>query len=107
MGAAEADAGGARSAAGTTRARSQSASTETHDLVFLFDVDDTLLDNDRVIADFTASSSGRSARTAQSEYFAILEEQRGQLGYVDYLGALQRYRTVLPLDSHVLAVSPY
>ncbi|MEO8717449.1 MAG: HAD family hydrolase [Burkholderiales bacterium] len=62
------------------------------DVVFLLDCDNTLLDNDRVIDDlrnhlereFGAASSGR--------YWAIFEALRSELGYADYLGALQRYR---------------
>lgn len=81
--------------------------TETHDLVFLFDVDDTLLDNDRVIADLHGFLDREVGTERAGEYFEILEAQRGELGYVDYLGALQRYRVAHPLDSHVLAVSPY
>jgi FMN phosphatase YigB (HAD superfamily) len=63
-----------------------------HDTVFLFDVDNTLLDNDHVqrdLRDHLASNYGEESR---DRYFALLEELRATLGYADYLGALQRYR---------------
>jgi FMN phosphatase YigB (HAD superfamily) len=63
-----------------------------HDTVFLFDVDNTLLDNDHVqrdLSDHLASNYGQQSR---DRYFELFEELRGTLGYADYLGALQRYR---------------
>ncbi|MGB7076975.1 MAG: HAD family hydrolase [Xanthobacteraceae bacterium] len=63
-----------------------------HDIVFLFDVDNTLLDNDAVqdgLKTHLAESYGAEAR---DRYWQILEELRSELGYVDYLGALERYR---------------
>jgi FMN phosphatase YigB (HAD superfamily) len=78
-----------------------------HDVVVLFDVDDTLLDNDRVIADLHNFLESEVGAERAAEYFEILEALRDELGYVDYLGALQRYRIAHPHDSHVLAVSPY
>ncbi len=62
------------------------------DIVFLFDVDNTLLDNDRIqddLRDHLAECYGAAAR---DRYWAIFEELRGELGYADYLGALERYR---------------
>ena len=73
--------------------------------VFLFDVDNTLLDNDRVIADLaTYLKREVGARRAQC-YWAIFERLRTQLGYADYLGALQRFRIEYPHDVGLLAVS--
>ena len=66
--------------------------TKTHDIVFLFDVDNTLLDNDAVQADLRAHLAANYGPAARDRYWAILEELRGELGYVDYLGALERYR---------------
>lgn len=63
-----------------------------HDIVFLFDVDNTLLDNDRVqydLSDHLATTYGQAAR---DRYWSLFEDLRGTLGYADYLGALQRYR---------------
>ncbi|MES2529728.1 MAG: HAD family hydrolase [Pseudomonadota bacterium] len=62
------------------------------DIAFLIDVDNTLLDNDRVLADLRAHLESQFGRTESDRYWAALESLRGELGYVDYLGALQRYR---------------
>ena len=74
-------------------------------LVFLFDVDNTLLDNDRVTADLKRQLEHEVGHERQERYWSIFEELRTELGYADYLGALQRYRAIYPLDSHVLNVS--
>lgn len=63
-----------------------------HDIVFLFDVDNTLIDNDRVQDDLKAHLAENYGAAARDRYWQILEELRGTLGYVDYLGALERYR---------------
>jgi FMN phosphatase YigB (HAD superfamily) len=78
-----------------------------HDVVFLFDVDNTLLDNDRVTADLRRFLEREVGRERAGRYWAIFEELRVELGYADYLGALQRYRIECPYDSHLLAVSTY
>ena len=63
------------------------------DIVFLLDVDNTLLDNDRVQRrPATRISSASSAPQSRDRYWAIFETLRAELGYADYLGALQRYR---------------
>ena len=66
--------------------------TETPNIVFLFDVDNTLLDNDGVQADLRQYLERTCGVAARDRYWEILEELRSELGYVDYLGALQRYR---------------
>jgi FMN phosphatase YigB (HAD superfamily) len=66
--------------------------TKTQDTVFLFDVDNTLLDNDAVQADLRVHLAENYGPAARDRYWAILEELRGELGYLDYLGALERYR---------------
>ncbi|MEA2788967.1 MAG: hypothetical protein QOG73_1373 [Acetobacteraceae bacterium] len=63
-----------------------------HDVVFLFDVDNTLLDNDRVQRDLSEHLAINYGRDARDRYWALFEDLRGTLGYADYLGALQRYR---------------
>lgn len=75
--------------------------------VFLFDVDNTLLDNDRVTRDLRAFLEKEVGQTRCNRYWQIFEDLRSELGYADYLGALQRYRVELPYDSHLLAVSTY
>ncbi len=76
-------------------------------LVALFDVDNTLLDNDRVAADLKKYLTREVGEARQERYWAIFEDLRQELGYADYLGALQRYRIENPRDPHLLAVSSY
>jgi len=77
------------------------------DVVFLFDVDNTLLDNDRVTIDLRRFLEREVGRERAGRYWEIFEALRAELGYADYLGALQRYRVECPYDSHLLAVSTY
>ena len=77
------------------------------DIVFLFDVDNTLLDNDRVTADLRLFLDREVGSERSSTYWQIFEDLRSDLGYADYLGALQLYRTKHPYDSHLLSVSTY
>ncbi|HEX3230292.1 MAG TPA: hypothetical protein VHQ95_15055, partial [Pyrinomonadaceae bacterium] len=60
--------------------------------VLLFDVDNTLLDNDRVTADLRDHLEREVGHERQERYWSIFEELRAEVGYADYLGALQRYR---------------
>jgi FMN phosphatase YigB (HAD superfamily) len=76
-------------------------------VVFLFDVDNTLLDNDRVIADLRRYLTREVGAARADQYFEIFETLRAELGYSDYLGALQRYRVAHPRDPHLLAVSAF
>jgi FMN phosphatase YigB (HAD superfamily) len=76
-----------------------------HDVVFLFDVDNTLLDNDRVTADLKRHLNREVGHERQEHYWASFEQLRRELGYADYLGALQRYRLEYPRDPHLLTVS--
>ncbi len=75
--------------------------------VFLIDVDNTLLDNDRVIADLMDHLDHQVGHDCQKQYWAIFEEMRTELGYADYLGALQRYRVEHPRDLRILTVSSF
>jgi hypothetical protein len=75
--------------------------------VFLFDVDNTLLDNDRVTADLRRFLDKEVGVERSSTYWKIFEDLRSELGYADYLGALQRYRLAHPYESHLLTVSTY
>ena len=61
-------------------------------IVFLFDVDNTLIDNDRVQADLKEHLEQEYGIAARDRYWEILEKLRNELGYVDYLGALERFR---------------
>jgi hypothetical protein len=81
--------------------------SQKHDVVFLFDVDNTLLDNDQVTADLRAFLEGEVGADRSAEYFEIFETLRSELGYADYLGALQRYRERHPRQSHLLRASSF
>jgi len=75
------------------------------DVVFLFDVDNTLLDNDRVSADLKAYLDREAGTERQKRYWDIFELLRAEVGYADYLGALQRYRINYPRDPNLLTLS--
>jgi hypothetical protein len=77
------------------------------ELVFLFDVDNTLLDNDRVTADLKHHLEQQVGPERQQRYWEIFEQLRTELGYADYLGALQRYRIENPRDLGLLTVSRF
>jgi FMN phosphatase YigB (HAD superfamily) len=66
--------------------------SKTPAVAFLFDVDNTLLDNDGVQADLKEHLAQAYGSAARDRYWEILEELRSELGYVDYLGALERFR---------------
>jgi len=66
--------------------------TKTPDVVFLFDVDNTLIDNDRVQAHLSEHLEQTYGTAARDRYWKLFEELRSELGYADYLGALERYR---------------
>ena len=63
-----------------------------HDIVFLFDVDNTLLDNDHVQYELGMHLAAEYGQEAHDRYWALFEDLRSSLGYADYLGALQQYR---------------
>lgn len=77
------------------------------DLVFLFDVDNTLLDNDHVTSDLKRHLEQQVGPERQQRYWDIFEQLRTELGYADYLGALQRYRLEYPRDPSLLTVSHF
>ena len=76
-------------------------------VVFLVDVDNTLLDNDRIQADIKIHLEREYGALCRDRYWAILEELFEELGYRDYLGALQRYRVEHPQDMHLLSMSSF
>jgi FMN phosphatase YigB (HAD superfamily) len=77
------------------------------DIVFLFDVDNTLLDNDSVLSDLRAYIVQAVGAERAARYWAIHEALRSRLGYVDYLGALQEYRLENVDDLHWLPISTF
>jgi FMN phosphatase YigB (HAD superfamily) len=82
-------------------------SSDRPDIMFLFDVDNTLLDNDAVQADLGGHLEEQFGRPARERYWAIFETLRAELGYADYLGALQRYRLEDPDDPQLLGMSGF
>jgi FMN phosphatase YigB (HAD superfamily) len=81
--------------------------TLAHEVVFLLDVDNTLLDNDQVERDLRRHLEEAFGSERQQRYWEIFEQLRAELGYADYLGALQRYRIEHLRDPHLLASSLY
>ena len=77
------------------------------DIVVLLDCDNTLLDNDLVQVDLRAHLEREFGAESRDRYWAILEELRTEVGYVDYLGALQRYRLKPTCDSRLLMMSSF
>ncbi len=74
-------------------------------VVFLFDIDNTLLDNDTVTAELKRFLLDVFGAECQQRYFAIFEDLRGKLGYADYLGALQQYRVEHPREPRLVELS--
>jgi len=78
-----------------------------NDIVTLFDCDNTLLDNDHVVADLRRQIEIEFGAVNRDRYFEIFEALRKELGYADYLGALQRYRLGANNDPRLLKMSSF
>ncbi len=81
--------------------------TSQESAVVLFDVDNTLLDNDRIIDDLSRHIEQQFGARSRDRYFAIFESLRAELGYADYLGTLQRYRLEDQGDTRLLMMSSF
>ncbi|HTI45590.1 MAG TPA: HAD family hydrolase [Casimicrobiaceae bacterium] len=79
----------------------------SNDVVFLLDVDNTLLDNDSVQDDLKKHLEHEFGAASRDRYWAIFEALRNELGYADYLGALQRYRLADMGDPRLLRMSSF
>jgi len=79
----------------------------TYPVVFLLDIDNTLVNNDAVVADLMKHLERDVGVEQQKRYWEFFEQLRGELGYADYLGALQRYRVAYPRDFKILDASMY
>jgi FMN phosphatase YigB (HAD superfamily) len=79
--------------------------TDRSPVVFLVDIDNTLLDNDRIQADLKEHLEREFGPGPRDRYWAILERLFDTLGYRDYLGALQQYRVENPHEVKLLALS--
>src|SRR5262249_11670413 len=84
-----------------------SMGAKTHEIVTFFDLDNTLLDNDAITADLHRYLDAEVGTALSHRYWEIFEELRIELGYADYLGALQRYRTETAFDPCVLSMSSF
>ncbi len=80
---------------------------EAANLVFLLDVDNTLLDNDRFADDLGDTLAQAFGAAQRDRYWSIYEQLRDELGYADYLGALQRFRHGLANEPALLQMSKY
>jgi FMN phosphatase YigB (HAD superfamily) len=78
-----------------------------NEVVFLLDVDNTLLDNDRIVADLSDHLAQEFGDESRNRYWEIFEALRMELGYADYLGALQRYRIDTMNDPRLLMMSSF
>jgi FMN phosphatase YigB (HAD superfamily) len=76
-------------------------------VVFLLDVDNTLLDNDAVADDLRQHLTDAFGEDREERYWQFFEELRSELGYADYLGALQRFRLAYPRETHLLEISSF
>jgi hypothetical protein len=81
--------------------------SQPDDVVFLVDVDNTLIDNDRIVADIRRHLAEHFGPDVRDRYWAILMQLYAELGYRDYLGALQRYRVEHLRDARLVAMSSY
>ena len=76
-------------------------------IVFLVDVDDTLLENDRIQEDIQSHLEREFGAVCRDRYWAIQEQLFAELGYRDYLGALQRYRVEHPYEPHLISMASF
>jgi FMN phosphatase YigB (HAD superfamily) len=83
------------------------SSTQTKPIVFLLDVDNTLLDNDRFAEDLSARLEQSFGHAERERYWSIYNQLRDEWGYADYLAALQRFRTGLDNHPELLQMSAY
>lgn len=81
--------------------------TPLHPLVFLIDVDNTLIDNDGIQQDLKDHLERTYGAAARDRYWKILEDLMVELGYRDYIGALQKFRVEHPSEMELLAMSSY
>jgi hypothetical protein len=81
--------------------------TQHHRVVFLLDVDNTLLDNDRIEHDLRAHLEHEFGLEQSQDYWTLFEARRQEMGYADYLGALQQYRLQYPHHPRILRMSSF
>jgi FMN phosphatase YigB (HAD superfamily) len=75
--------------------------------IFLLDVDNTLLDNDRFAADLGQQVEKSFGAAQRTRYWDIFAQRRAALGLADYLGSLQEFRAGLDDEPQLLGMSQY
>ena len=95
-----------RRGSGTLTKQDMSAAAR-HRVIFLFDVDNTLLDNDHVAADLQHHLAREFGAECAKRYWAIYERLRAEVGYADYLGSLQQFRLEDPHEARLLRMSSF
>jgi FMN phosphatase YigB (HAD superfamily) len=78
-----------------------------HRVVFLVDVDNTLIDNDAIQQDLKDHLERVFGPAARDRYWTIQEDLFVTLGYRDYIGALQRYRIEQSRAVELLTMSSF
>ena len=81
--------------------------TQCNPIVFLVDVDNTLLDNDRIQDDLKRHIERKFGAACRDRFWAIQEQLFKELGYRDYLGALQRFRVEHPYEAHLVTAATF
>ncbi|HEV7606717.1 MAG TPA: HAD family hydrolase [Steroidobacteraceae bacterium] len=81
--------------------------TMQSDIVFLFDCDNTLLDNDRVQHDLGAHLQREFGVPESERFWSVYETLRAEVGYADYLGAMQRFRLGMESDPRMLRLGEF
>jgi len=77
------------------------------EVIFLLDVDNTLLDNDRFAADLGDRLEQAFGPAERARYWKLFAELRDQLGLADYLGSLQAFRAGLDDHPELLDMSAF
>jgi FMN phosphatase YigB (HAD superfamily) len=76
-------------------------------IVFLVDVDNTLVNNDRIQDDLKRHIERKFGSEYRDRFWAIQERLFEELGYRDYLGALQRFRVENPYEPHLVTAATF
>lgn len=74
-------------------------------VAFLFDVDNTLIDNDRVKAELAEGIESAVGQAAGARFWEIYEDVRRMRDFVDYPRTLERFRETFPLEPGFPAVA--
>ena len=77
------------------------------EVVFLLDVDNTLLDNDHFTKDLGDRLESAFGAAERARYWEIFGRRREALGLADYLGALQEFRSGLDDNPQMLGMSEF